>query len=58
MQHRQTENWWAQVRISKTSQEYFERIIREQGSNVCSYALKAGDATFHSRSETRGTGCK
>ena len=34
--------------ISETSQEYFERIIREQGSKVCSYALKAGDATFHS----------
>lgn len=34
--------------ISETSQEYFERIIREQGSKVCSYELKAGDATFHS----------
>jgi ectoine hydroxylase-related dioxygenase (phytanoyl-CoA dioxygenase family) len=34
--------------ISETSQEYFERIIREEGSRVCSYSLKAGDATFHS----------
>ena len=46
------------VRISETSQEYFERIVREQGSKVCSYALKAGDATFYSGSETRGTGRK
>lgn len=34
--------------ISETSQAYFERVIREQGSRVCSYSLKAGDATFHS----------
>jgi ectoine hydroxylase-related dioxygenase (phytanoyl-CoA dioxygenase family) len=34
--------------ISETSQEYFDRIIREQNSRVCSYSLKAGDATFHS----------
>lgn len=34
--------------ISDTSQEYFERIIREQQSPIVSYELKAGDATFHS----------
>jgi ectoine hydroxylase-related dioxygenase (phytanoyl-CoA dioxygenase family) len=34
--------------ISDTSQEYFERIIREQQAPVVSYELKAGDATFHS----------
>lgn len=34
--------------ISDSSQEYFERIIREQQSPVVSYELKAGDATFHS----------
>jgi ectoine hydroxylase-related dioxygenase (phytanoyl-CoA dioxygenase family) len=37
-----------QLPISETSQEYFERVIREQNSRVCSYSLKAGDATFHS----------
>lgn len=34
--------------ISDTSQEYFERIIREQQSEIRSYELRAGDATFHS----------
>jgi len=34
--------------ISDTSQEYFERIIREQKTETPSYELKAGDATFHS----------
>ena len=34
--------------ISESSQEYFERIIGEEKRKVCSYALKAGDATFHS----------
>lgn len=34
--------------ISDTSQEYFERMIREQRSPIISYELKAGDATFHS----------
>ncbi|MCX6134762.1 MAG: phytanoyl-CoA dioxygenase family protein [Ignavibacteriales bacterium] len=37
-----------QLPISETSQAYFEQVIREQNSQVCSYALKAGDATFHS----------
>jgi ectoine hydroxylase-related dioxygenase (phytanoyl-CoA dioxygenase family) len=37
-----------QLPISETSQEYFERVIHEQMSKVCSYAMKAGDATFHS----------
>jgi ectoine hydroxylase-related dioxygenase (phytanoyl-CoA dioxygenase family) len=34
--------------ISETSQTYFEKVIRDQNSQVCSYSLKAGDATFHS----------
>lgn len=34
--------------ISETSQQYFERIIQEQQSKVCSYSLAAGNATFHS----------
>ena len=34
--------------ISETSQEYFQRIIREQGCETPSYELRAGDATFHS----------
>lgn len=34
--------------ISDTSQEYFERVIREQKTETPSYELKAGDATFHS----------
>ena len=34
--------------ISDASQEYFERIIREQKTETPSYELKAGDATFHS----------
>jgi ectoine hydroxylase-related dioxygenase (phytanoyl-CoA dioxygenase family) len=33
--------------ISDTSQEYFEKFIRESGSDTPSYSLKAGDATFH-----------
>ncbi len=37
-----------QLPISETSQAYFEQVIREQNSRVCSYSLKAGDATFHS----------
>jgi ectoine hydroxylase-related dioxygenase (phytanoyl-CoA dioxygenase family) len=37
-----------QLPISDTSQEYFERIIKTRKSRVCSYSLKAGDATFHS----------
>lgn len=36
-----------QLPISDTSQAYFEKVIREQQSNICSYSLKAGDATFH-----------
>jgi ectoine hydroxylase-related dioxygenase (phytanoyl-CoA dioxygenase family) len=34
--------------IPEASQEYFERIIREQKSEIHSYELRAGDATFHS----------
>jgi ectoine hydroxylase-related dioxygenase (phytanoyl-CoA dioxygenase family) len=34
--------------ISETSQEYFERVIREKQLPVESYELAAGDATFHS----------
>lgn len=37
-----------QLPISDTSQEYFERVIKEQNSDVRSYSLRAGDATFHS----------
>jgi ectoine hydroxylase-related dioxygenase (phytanoyl-CoA dioxygenase family) len=37
-----------QLPISETSQAYFDQVIREQDSGVCSYSLKAGDATFHS----------
>ncbi len=43
-----TNKSFTQLPISETSQEYFERIIREQKSATPSYALKAGDATFHS----------
>lgn len=39
---------YEQLPISETSQEYFERVITKQQSKVCSYSLKAGDATFHS----------
>jgi ectoine hydroxylase-related dioxygenase (phytanoyl-CoA dioxygenase family) len=42
------DNAFKQLPISETSQAYFEQVIREQNSSVCSYALKAGDATFHS----------
>lgn len=34
--------------ISDTSQEYFEKAIRDKNMKVLSYELKAGDATFHS----------
>ena len=34
--------------ISDTSQEYFERVIREKQLPAESYELAAGDATFHS----------
>jgi ectoine hydroxylase-related dioxygenase (phytanoyl-CoA dioxygenase family) len=34
--------------ISEESQQYFEQVMEEQRSEVKSYALKAGDATFHS----------
>jgi len=37
-----------QLPISETSQEYFERVIRQQNSKVDSYELRAGDATSHS----------
>ncbi|MBI3580047.1 MAG: phytanoyl-CoA dioxygenase family protein [Ignavibacteriales bacterium] len=39
---------FTEMPISDTSQEYFERIIVEQRCATPSYALKAGDATFHS----------
>jgi ectoine hydroxylase-related dioxygenase (phytanoyl-CoA dioxygenase family) len=39
---------YEQLPISETSQDYFERVIKNQKSKVCSYSLKAGDATFHS----------
>jgi ectoine hydroxylase-related dioxygenase (phytanoyl-CoA dioxygenase family) len=39
---------YKQLPISETSQEYFEQVIRNQKGKVCSYSLKAGDATFHS----------
>lgn len=42
------DNAFKQLPISETSQAYFEQVIREQNSGLCSYALKAGDATFHS----------
>ncbi|MGB2868886.1 MAG: phytanoyl-CoA dioxygenase family protein [Bacteroidota bacterium] len=37
-----------QLPISETSQEYFERIIRDEKCPTPSYSLNAGDATFHS----------
>jgi ectoine hydroxylase-related dioxygenase (phytanoyl-CoA dioxygenase family) len=36
------------MEISGRSEEYFERRIREENLATPSYALKAGDATFHS----------
>ncbi|MCX6143593.1 MAG: phytanoyl-CoA dioxygenase family protein [Ignavibacteriales bacterium] len=36
-----------QLPISATSQEYFERVIKNL-RKICSYSLIAGDATFHS----------
>lgn len=36
-----------QLPISDTSQAYFDTLINEQKSKICSYSLKAGDATFH-----------
>jgi ectoine hydroxylase-related dioxygenase (phytanoyl-CoA dioxygenase family) len=36
------------IEISGRSEEYFERKIREGNLATTSYALKAGDATFHS----------
>ncbi len=36
-----------QLPISDTSQTYFEAVIGEQKSKICSYSLEAGDATFH-----------
>ncbi|HTY39087.1 MAG TPA: phytanoyl-CoA dioxygenase family protein [Bacteroidota bacterium] len=42
-----TERAYKQLPISDTSQSYFEQVIREQDGVICSYALKAGDATFH-----------
>jgi len=33
--------------ISDSSQEYFEKHIRETGVKPSNYSLKAGDATFH-----------
>lgn len=43
-----TNSAFEQLPISETSQEYFERMIREQNCETPSYELKAGDATFHS----------
>jgi len=34
--------------ISDTSQNYFDRIIAENGKEPVTYELRAGDATFHS----------
>ena len=39
---------FTQMPISETSQEYFERIIRDENCLTPSYSLNAGDATFHS----------
>lgn len=39
---------FTEMPISDTSQQYFENIIVEQKCPTPSYALKAGDATFHS----------
>jgi ectoine hydroxylase-related dioxygenase (phytanoyl-CoA dioxygenase family) len=39
---------YEQLPISETSQEYFEQVIKNQKGKICSYSLKAGDATFHS----------
>jgi len=39
---------FTEMPISDTSQEYFEKAIRDKQMGVHSYELKAGDATFHS----------
>jgi ectoine hydroxylase-related dioxygenase (phytanoyl-CoA dioxygenase family) len=39
---------YEQLPISETSQGYFEQVMKNQKSTICSYSLKAGDATFHS----------
>ena len=39
---------YEQLPISETSQQYFEGGIKSQKGKICSYSLKAGDATFHS----------
>jgi ectoine hydroxylase-related dioxygenase (phytanoyl-CoA dioxygenase family) len=42
------ESAYEQLPISETSQEYFERVIKNQNGKIRSYSLNAGDATFHS----------
>jgi ectoine hydroxylase-related dioxygenase (phytanoyl-CoA dioxygenase family) len=43
--HRDTS--FNRMEISEASQQYFEEILRQRGVIVPSFALKAGDATFH-----------
>ncbi|HEX9614281.1 MAG TPA: phytanoyl-CoA dioxygenase family protein [Bacteroidota bacterium] len=39
---------FAELPISDTSQEYFEKAIRDKNMKALSYELRAGDASFHS----------
>lgn len=34
--------------ISETSEEYYNKVIKEKNFTIDTYDLKAGDATFHS----------
>lgn len=40
--------FFPELPISSSSEELFDRMIREHNIPIVSYALKAGDATFHS----------
>ncbi len=40
--------FFPELPISSSSEELFDRMIREHRTPIVSYALKAGDATFHS----------
>jgi ectoine hydroxylase-related dioxygenase (phytanoyl-CoA dioxygenase family) len=40
--------FFPELPISYSSEELFDRMIREHNTPIVSYSLKAGDATFHS----------
>lgn len=44
--------------ISDTSQAYFEKVISEQKSKVCSYSLKAGGCNISCRPDTPCRSCQ